>query len=128
VEIRGAERVDMLVAVEKANERHGYELRWSQTSDGGKRVPWVRGRVLPVTSRSEGARRSWTGRRVPAVCWHAYRDVLAALFEQRPEATVRTALAVYRGREGFEACYPETAYRNVGSQMQPAYMPELCDC
>jgi hypothetical protein len=68
------------------------------------------------------------GRRIPAACWHAYRDVLAALFDQCPAARVRTALAVYRGREGFERHYPATAYVNVGSQMQPAHMPELCDC
>jgi hypothetical protein len=52
----------------------------------------------------------------------------AVLFDQRPAATVRTALAVYRGREGFERDYPSTAYTNVGSEMQPAYMPSLCYC
>ena len=50
------------------------------------------------------------------------------MFDQCPAARVRTALAVYRGREGFERHYPATAYVNVGSQMQPAHMPELCDC
>jgi hypothetical protein len=37
-------------------------------------------------------------------------------------------VAVYRGRAGFEQDYPATAYVNVGSQMQPAHMPELRDC
>jgi hypothetical protein len=54
--------------------------------------------------------------------------MLAELFERFPRATVRTALAVYRGKEGFELHFPATAYVNVGSQMQPAYMPSLCDC
>lgn len=92
----------------------------------GGRLVTARLRVLE--SRGDGARRSWTGRRIPAACWHAYRDVLAALFEEYPRASVRTAMAVYRGREGFEQHYPATADRNVGSQMQPAYMPDLCDC
>jgi len=123
----GATRLDLLVAVEKANSDHGYELRWEQTSEGGTRVPWVRGRIVPLTSRSEGARRSYSGRRLKAACWHAYRDVLAALFEQRPRATVRTALATYHGREGFERHYPATAYVNVGSAMRLVHMPALCD-
>jgi hypothetical protein len=85
-------------------------------------------RLWATDGYGPGARTSWTGRHAHAACWHAYRDVLAELFERFPKATVRTALAVYRGREGFERHYPATAYVNVGSQMQPAHMPELCDC
>jgi len=98
------------------------------TADSYQSGSLVRARVGVLSSREPGARRSWSGGRIPSACWHAYRDVLAALFDQRPAARVRTALAVYRGREGFERDYPATAYRNVGSAMQPAYMPELCDC
>jgi hypothetical protein len=85
-------------------------------------------RIWATDGHGPGARTSWSGRHAHAACWHAYRDVLAELFERFPRATVRTALAVYRGREGFERHYPATAYVNVGSQMQPAHMPELCDC
>lgn len=86
------------------------------------------GRLWVRSSRGPGARRSWSGRRMPAACWHAYRDVLGELFELYPHATVRTTLAVYRGKDGFHAAYPATAYHNVGSMMQPAFMPELCEC
>jgi hypothetical protein len=85
-------------------------------------------RLWATDGYGPGARTSWTGRHAHAACWHAYRDVLAELFERFPKATVRTALAVYRGREGFEQHYPATAYVNVGSQMQPVHMPELCEC
>jgi hypothetical protein len=85
------------------------------------------GRLHVLDSRGQGARRSWSGRRMPAACWHAYRDVLGAMFWVNPEATVRTSMAVYRGRDGFNDLYPGTAYKNIGSQMSPAYMPNLCD-
>lgn len=86
-----------------------------------------RGRLSVRDSRGEGARTSASGRRGPYACWHAYRDVLAALFAEYPQAKVRTALARYVGREGFEELYPATAYVNIGSEMQPAYMPQLCE-
>jgi hypothetical protein len=101
------------IAVERHGHGHGKHLA---------------ARLWATDGYGPGARTSWTGRHAHAVCWHAYRDVLAELFERFPKARVRTALAVYRGLEGFERDYPTTAYRNVGSQMQPAYMPELCDC
>ena len=54
--------------------------------------------------------------------------MLAEIFWEYPDPTVRTMYATYRGAAGFEATYPGTAERNVGSQMQPAYPPDLCDC
>ena len=35
-----------------------------------------RGRVVVMDSSGSGARRSWTGRRMPAACWHVFRDVV----------------------------------------------------
>jgi hypothetical protein len=112
-------------AVERANRMYGYELEFSFTSghDG-----CFRGRIIPTSSRSHGARRSWTGRRIKAACWHAHRDVLLALFLDHPEARVFTSMASYVGVEGFKATYPDTAYRNIGSELQPAFMPDLCEC
>ena len=81
-----------------------------------------------IKQSAPGARRSHSGRRIAASCWHAYRDVLAAIFDANPDARVYTAMAKYRGRDGFLASYPATAHKNVGSQFEPAYMPELCDC
>lgn len=87
-----------------------------------------RGRLKVKSSRGPGARRSWSGRRMPVACWHAYRDVMAAVFAEHPDARIRTSMANYVGRAGFEDLYPGTAYINVGSQVSPAYMPDLCEC
>jgi hypothetical protein len=83
---------------------------------------------LPTEELASGQRRSWSGRRIKAACWHAYRDVLVEVFNISPDANVYTTMAKYKGRTGFENEYPATADRNIGSMMQPAYMPELCDC
>jgi hypothetical protein len=87
-----------------------------------------RARLRCRDSHGKGARRSWTGRRMPAACWHAYRDVMAAVFAKYPKARIATSMAVYNGRAGFQHNYPGTANKNIGSIMAPAYMPELCDC
>lgn len=93
----------------------------------GVRVIRLTGRILAKSSREAGARRSWSGRRTPAACWHAHRDVYRELFTRYPNATVQTTMARYTA-ENFEDVYPDTGYRNVGSMVAPAYMPELCDC
>lgn len=48
------------------------------------------GGLAVESSHGPGARRSWTARRTRAACWHVYRDVLAALFAQYPDAVVHT--------------------------------------
>lgn len=68
------------------------------------------------------------GRKVNAACWHGFRDFFYALFEESPDAVVKTALATYDGLDGFEREYPRTAFHNVGSVFYPAYPCELCKC
>ena len=85
-------------------------------------------RLRVKDSHGPGARMSWSGRHIPATCWHAYRDVLEAMFLAYPNARAVTMMATYKGLAGFREHYPDTAYKNVGSMMQPAYMPELCEC
>jgi hypothetical protein len=85
-------------------------------------------RLSVASSRGPGARRSHSGRRMAAACWHAHRDVLRELFEQYPDATVRTALATYKGKGGFEDWFEMTGATNIGSIAEPLRMDEACDC
>lgn len=96
--------------------------------DNGKRRGRCHGRLTVIDSHGPGARRSASGRHGPWACWHAYRDVLHALFIAVPDALVVTGLARYNGRAGFFAHYPATAETNIGSMVYPAYMPDLCRC
>jgi len=93
----------------------------------GSRVITTVGRLTVESSRGPGARRSWNGRRMPAACWHAFRDVVRVILEDNPDATVSTSMARYTA-ENFEETYPETGNVSIGSLFQPVYMPELCDC
>lgn len=75
-----------------------------------------------------GSRRSASGRRGPWACWHAFRDVLIAVFDEYPDATAQTAFVTYRGRADFLRNYGATAWHNAGSQMYPQSFAALCDC
>ena len=86
-----------------------------------------RQRVIVASSRGAGARRSWSGRRMPCACWHVFRDVVRATLAAHPAVTFRTSLAYYTS-DNFEATYPATGTVNVGSMGQPAYLPDLCEC
>lgn len=86
--------------------------------------------TLPPGESALGSRRTSgsTARRSVSACWHAYRDVIAAVFEANPKARVRTSMESYIGVEGFRKNYPSTGWCNIGSEWYPRYMPDLCDC
>lgn len=82
--------------------------------------------LAPGQRRSAGA--FAPSRRINAVCWHGYRDVLIELFNINPSVRVYTAMAKYRGKGEFYKNYPLTGDRNIGSLAAPVTMPETCDC
>ena len=67
-------------------------------------------------------------RAICAVCWHGFRDFFLHLYELAPRARCRTAYANYGDKEGFLNKYPQTAYRNIGSQFAPCMASEACWC
>lgn len=76
-------------------------------------------------SRGAGTRTSASGRRGPYVSWEAFRDVLEAIFAEYPTARIATSLATYNGKDDFEAKYPGTAYKVVGSMFNPVSFGQL---
>lgn len=108
---------------------------------GGNLKPYtlcrVNGKTLTLTLRVKdtsgpGARRAakngGKGRRLIAVCWHAHRDVMLAIFNVNPDARITTMLADYRGIDSFLHHHLNTASRNVGCMAKPARYAQLCDC
>lgn len=85
-------------------------------------------RLNAADSRKIGARRSFSGRHGRWSCWHAFRDVFAAWLMVDPNATIRTGVATYRGRDDFLAKFPETGNRNIGSLIEPLLITDACDC
>jgi hypothetical protein len=125
--IKGVSLDEFTEAVKLISDYH-YEGNVIVHPDAHETSRGLTARLAVAASRGPGARRSASGRHGPWACWHAYRDVLRFLFQCYPDAVVRTAMATYKGLDGFNEAYPATANRNVGSLMEPAYMPELCDC
>lgn len=73
-------------------------------------------------------RRSHTGRRIWAVCWHGYRDYMREVFKLNPDAQIVTAHANYKGLDGFEHLYRNTGHANIGSMMSPMQYADACEC
>lgn len=113
--------LETLEAVAKSVGVTLYEVRPTNTKGTG----WQ------FTLRPNGSRyyrRGRNNRRVWAVCWHGHRDFFRALFDLAPDAKVRTTVARYDGREGFEKTYPSTGDRNIGSIFEPLPLRYACDC
>jgi len=67
-------------------------------------------------------------RKINAICWHGFRDFLLNLYEHSDKLRVVTAQATYLNKEDFLNKYPDTAYNNIGSIMQPMNYEDACLC
>jgi len=90
-------------------DHYGGNVRIDQLREEGKRVRTVSFVLRTNDTRGKGSRRTRL-RRTTSGCWHAHRDVMAAIFAQNPDARIKTMLADYRGKADFEAKFPETAH------------------
>ncbi len=62
-------------------------------------------RLFPKTDKY----RKFSGkRRSNAVCWHGHRAFMRLVFSCNEDATIRTALAEYRGWDHFEETHEQT--------------------
>lgn len=77
---------------------------------------------LSAITGSPAARQSTSGRNGPWACWYTFRDFLFAVFDEYPDAAVRTMLGTYKSQDDFLAKFPGTWY---GTGHSP-YFGELC--
>lgn len=97
-----------------------------------------RGRIVPLHSDGLGARRSASGRRQRAACWHAFRDVFGAILKAYPQATISTGVlaGLRKADKTFPTAYTASNYHdvfpqtlvNAGSLIHPIRVDQLCDC
>lgn len=116
------------IVTEVSNEQYGGNLRIKSIATNGKRVKTVTFTLTVNSSKEKGGRRSHSGRRVCACCWHGHRDVMQKIFVRFENARLQTALADYRGRDDFENSFESTGDKNIGSQFAPLAMRDACDC
>jgi hypothetical protein len=94
--------------------RNGYRVRLYPGGEGADRERF----------------RAWSpsGRKVNGICWHGHYAYLGRLMLEFPRATVKSAVATYRGLEDFRALARETGERVVGPMAQPMLAREACRC
>ena len=67
-------------------------------------------------------------RKINAICWHGYRDFINELYTINENLRIVSAQATYLNKEDFLNKYPDTAYNNIGSIMQPMNYADACLC
>jgi hypothetical protein len=67
-------------------------------------------------------------RRSRHLCGHGHAHLYVAIFERSPAATIRTALATYKGSAHFLSTFDEVMERNVGSRYYPIRFADSCSC
>ena len=75
-----------------------------------------------------GSRRSNTGRKIPAACWHVHRDIMELIFLWNPSARLQSILADYRGEKDFLEKFAATGSTNLGSNAKPIRADRACNC
>ena len=73
-------------------------------------------------------RKSHTGRRIAAVCYHGHYAFMEALFQQVPTAVIVSSMMRYDGVEDFWYNAAHAGSRNVGSIAVPMSYDEACYC
>ena len=66
--------------------------------------------------------------KVSAICWHGFRDFMIAMYELDSNLRFVTAKATYKNKDDFYIKFPDTAYKNIGSLMNPINFGNACLC
>jgi len=117
---------DIRTALMNANVQFGGNLEFKRFDHAGKTRHGENKFTVTLTvkdSRKPGSRRSTSGRRIAAACWHAH----GRFFDALPGTT---RIVTSCGQNGTLNTYPGVPWNdfNIGSLYQPMYMSEACDC
>ena len=66
--------------------------------------------------------------KVGAICWHGFRDFMIAMYELDGNLRFVTAHTTYNNKDNFYIKFPDTAYKNIGSLMNPINFGDACLC
>ena len=66
--------------------------------------------------------------KVGAICWHGFRDFMIAMYELDGNLRFVTAHTTYNNKDDFYIKFPDTAYKNIGSLMNPINFGDACLC
>ena len=91
-----------------------------------KSGPTPKGRRMQFTltvkdSKEAGGRRSHTGRRISAACWHVHGEFFEYLFDDGVSLIIAGDKRMRDNRDNWQDW-------NIGSVMYPMYYSEACEC
>ena len=115
---RNTNRNEMEKALVVINKKYKRNITWKRFDDG-KTINFT---LTVKSSKGPGGRIGFTGRRVAAACWHVHGDFFDALFGINPAAVI-----VSMG-ERISINGGNWQDKNIGSQIQPMYYSEACEC
>lgn len=110
MKINGLNRTGLDFALALGNAKYAGNVKWAYE-------PKQRGRAWLVRLTSQDNEQPGVKlyaispvhtRKGPAVCWHAHRDFLRAVFDLNPAARIKTAFATYNSQEHFEQTFRAT--------------------
>lgn len=108
-------------ALDTVNEQFDGNIRFKKFDAAGNTRSGDPKFIVTLTvnnSRSPGGRRSHSGRRVAAACWHVH----GTFFDALPEECEIVAMGLkIRPGDPWQD-------RNIGSNWSPLYYSEACDC
>jgi hypothetical protein len=127
--IRNATAEQLYKAVRQTAEDYEGNVRFKNGPDPVNQKGTGHRLTLTVHASSKpGGRRSNTGRKIAAACWHVHREFMRHLYDIAPEAVIQSALATYRGVQDFEETFEATGDGNIGSAFEPQAMRTACEC
>ena len=98
-----------------------------QPEEFGVRVKGVNCTIRVHNSRKPGARRSYTGRRLTAACFHAHEQFYREAFALGA-TRIKSTIADWRSVGDMEKDLDRLAAANIGSMMQPLCHADACEC
>jgi hypothetical protein len=123
--IRNATGFDIGKALEDTNIEFDSNIRFKRFDYAGKTRQGGDKWNVTLTvhdSRAKGGRRSRSGRRIAAACWHAY----GTFRDNLPDGTE----VISNTAKGRDVEHPGDPWQdwNIGSDYYPFYYSDACDC
>lgn len=117
--IKNASKSEIIDALQKVNEAHGYQLIFNRGPEplNQKRTRW-RVTIRSKHSKIPGARIAPSGRNLIAASWHAHGYFFDRLIQKNPFVSIQT------GRMTIDSSGGNWQNFNTGSQMRPVFMSE----
>lgn len=106
-------------ALNAVNKRYADNIRFNRFEPDGATVYFT---LRVISSKGPGAHIATSGRRTASACWHVHGHFFEALFSINPGAIIVSLGGRITAKDG------NWVDRNVGSNMRPAFMSELCEC